>query len=175
MREAWVRSLGWEDPLEKKGFPLQYSGLENSMDHIVHGVTRSWTLLSNIHIELYLQITSSVLSHQWIDFTQRVKIRIGVKNLPNFPLHLDLLVLITIFFWNHFIRVERLLNYITMLLPLSHFLGLQAFFPQSLGKKIVYAIATHLYLGNKWCFGQDIILNVYGYYRAGGEEILDCK
>ena len=43
MWEAWVRSLGWEDPLEKKGFPLQYSGLENSMDHIVHGVTKSGT------------------------------------------------------------------------------------------------------------------------------------
>ena len=35
MRETWVRSLGWEDPLgEGKGYPLQYSGLENSMDCI---------------------------------------------------------------------------------------------------------------------------------------------
>ena len=25
------------------GYPLQYSGLENSMDHIVHGVTKGWT------------------------------------------------------------------------------------------------------------------------------------
>ena len=33
MWEMWVRSLGWEDPLEKgKGYPLQYSGLENSID-----------------------------------------------------------------------------------------------------------------------------------------------
>ena len=33
MRETWVRSLGQEDPLEKgKANPLQYSGLENSMD-----------------------------------------------------------------------------------------------------------------------------------------------
>ena len=30
VRETWVRSLGCEDPLEK-GYPLQYSGLENSM------------------------------------------------------------------------------------------------------------------------------------------------
>ena len=30
--ETWVPSLGWEDPLERKGYPLQYSGLENSMD-----------------------------------------------------------------------------------------------------------------------------------------------
>ena len=32
VRETWVRSLGCEDPLEK-GYPLQYSGLENSMDY----------------------------------------------------------------------------------------------------------------------------------------------
>ena len=45
MRETWVRSLGWEDrsPGEAKGYPLQYSGLENSMDCIVRGVTKSWT------------------------------------------------------------------------------------------------------------------------------------
>ena len=34
-------------PGEGKGYPLQYSGLENSMDCIVHGVTKSWTRLSN--------------------------------------------------------------------------------------------------------------------------------
>ena len=32
-----------------KGFPLQYSGLENSMDCVVHGVTKSQTRLSNFH------------------------------------------------------------------------------------------------------------------------------
>ena len=31
--EPWVRSLGWEDPLEKGNVnPLQYSCLENSME-----------------------------------------------------------------------------------------------------------------------------------------------
>ena len=30
-------------PGEGKGYPLQYSGLENSMDCIVHGVTKSQT------------------------------------------------------------------------------------------------------------------------------------
>ena len=35
--ETWVRSLGWEDsPGEGKGYPLQYFGLENSTDCIVH-------------------------------------------------------------------------------------------------------------------------------------------
>ena len=42
MRETWVQSLDWEEPLEKgKGYPLQYSGLENSMYCIDHGVTES--------------------------------------------------------------------------------------------------------------------------------------
>ena len=30
-------------PRVGKGFPLRYSGLENSMDCIVHGVAKSWT------------------------------------------------------------------------------------------------------------------------------------
>ena len=32
VQETLVRSLGWEDPLEGNGYPLQYSGLKNSMD-----------------------------------------------------------------------------------------------------------------------------------------------
>ena len=42
MLETWVSSLGWEDPLEK-GMVAQSSTLamENSMDCIVHGLTKS--------------------------------------------------------------------------------------------------------------------------------------
>ena len=48
MQETWVQSLGYEDsPGEGNSYPLQYSGLENSMDCIVHGVTKSWTQPSN--------------------------------------------------------------------------------------------------------------------------------
>ena len=36
-------------PGEGKGYPLQYSGLENSMDCIVHGVSKSWTQLRDFH------------------------------------------------------------------------------------------------------------------------------
>ena len=37
MRDTWVQSLSWEDPLEKgKMTHFQYSGLENSMDCVVH-------------------------------------------------------------------------------------------------------------------------------------------
>ena len=56
MRETWVQSLGWEDPLEEgKGYPLQYFGLENSMDDIVHGVAKSQTQLSDFHYNLYCE------------------------------------------------------------------------------------------------------------------------
>ena len=36
-------------PGEGKGYPFQYSGLENSMDCLVHGVTKSWTWMSIFH------------------------------------------------------------------------------------------------------------------------------
>ena len=48
MRETWARSLG-----EGKGYPLQCSGLENSMDCRVHGVAKSRTRLNNFHISLF--------------------------------------------------------------------------------------------------------------------------
>ena len=37
-----IPGLG-RSPGEGKGYPLQYPGLENSMDCLVHGVTKSWT------------------------------------------------------------------------------------------------------------------------------------
>ena len=36
-------------PGEGNGYPLQYSGLENSMNCIVYGVTKSQTQLSDFH------------------------------------------------------------------------------------------------------------------------------
>ena len=41
---GWGRSHG-----EEKVYPLQYSVLENSMDCRAHGVTKSWTGLSDFH------------------------------------------------------------------------------------------------------------------------------
>ena len=43
-----VPGLG-RSPGGRKGCPLQYSGLEKSMDCIVHGVAKSWTRLSDVH------------------------------------------------------------------------------------------------------------------------------
>ena len=85
MWETWVRSLGWEDPVEKgkathpggsevkasgcnaghlglipglgrspgegKGYPLQYSALENPMDGTVHGVTEIRRRLRDFHFQ----------------------------------------------------------------------------------------------------------------------------
>ena len=49
MRETWVRPLGWEGPLEKGIYPLQYSGLENCMD--------------------YTSVGSQRVRHDWATFT----------------------------------------------------------------------------------------------------------
>ena len=48
-------------PGEEKGYPLQYSGLETSMDCIVHGVAKSWmtfTVESDFHVTFMLQSLS---------------------------------------------------------------------------------------------------------------------
>ena len=54
---------------EGKGYPLQYSGLENSMDCIVHGVAKSWTQLSDFHFALSAFKSASLVARM-------------VKNLP---------------------------------------------------------------------------------------------
>ena len=45
-----IPGLG-RSPREEKGYLLQYSGLENSRDCIVHGVAKSWTQLSDFQRE----------------------------------------------------------------------------------------------------------------------------
>ena len=72
MQETWVQSLGQEDLLEKEtathssilAWKIPWmeepgrlqsmgSGLENSMNRIAHGVTKSQTQLSNFHFTLF--------------------------------------------------------------------------------------------------------------------------
>ena len=55
-----IPELG-RSPGEGKGYPFQYSGLENSMDSIVHGVAKSQTGLSDFHFH-YLDMLL-LLSH----------------------------------------------------------------------------------------------------------------
>ena len=50
MREIWAWSLGWEDPLEK-GKALHSSILAWRIPCIVPGVAKSWTQLSDVHLD----------------------------------------------------------------------------------------------------------------------------
>ena len=50
-----IPGLG-RSPEEGKGYPLQYSGLENSMDCIVHGLTKSRTRLSNFLFHFHSRV-----------------------------------------------------------------------------------------------------------------------
>ena len=43
-----IPGLG-RSPGERNGYPFQYSGMDNSIDCIVHGVAKSWAQLSDFH------------------------------------------------------------------------------------------------------------------------------
>ena len=90
MRETWVQFLGWEDsPGKGKGYPLQYSGLENSMDCIVRGVTKSCTRLSEYHTSYELQQCFIYNSHFTVD-----KYFVSTLSTVCFLLHYSILTLI---------------------------------------------------------------------------------
>ena len=67
MWKTWVQFLSFEDPLKKgmAGYPLQYSGLENSMDSTVHGVAKSQTQLRNFHILTQMSLQGLPRWHKW--------------------------------------------------------------------------------------------------------------
>ena len=62
-----IPGWAWRSPGEGKGHPLHYSGLENSIDCIVHGVAKSQTRLSDFHF-LTLRLWGSLGS---LDMPQR--------------------------------------------------------------------------------------------------------
>ena len=53
-----IPGLG-RSPGEGNRYPLQYSGLENSMDSVVHGIAKSRTQLSDFHFSLFLKVRLS--------------------------------------------------------------------------------------------------------------------
>ena len=63
---AWdlglIPGLG-RSPGEGKGYPLQYPGLENSMDCIVYGVAESRTWLSDFHFHFTLPLNYVYIPH----------------------------------------------------------------------------------------------------------------
>ena len=66
-----IPGLG-RSPREGNGYPLQYSGLENFMSCVVHGVAKSQTWLSDFHFhfqtlcrELSIKLTKSRTGKKW--------------------------------------------------------------------------------------------------------------
>ena len=55
MRETWVQSLGWEDPLEKERLstPVFWPGEFHGLCSL--WVTMSWTQLSDLHFHFQFQ------------------------------------------------------------------------------------------------------------------------
>ena len=49
-------------PEEGKSYALRYSGLENSMDCMVHGTAKSWTRLSAFHFCFYSRWLKKTIS-----------------------------------------------------------------------------------------------------------------
>ena len=106
MGETWVRSLGSipgleRSPGEGKGYPLQYSGLENSMNSIVHEVAKSWDMTERLSL---------------FTFSSMVGLRNSSKALPKTKLalkysHSHCLVVccpsdplqLSEFWWDHYI------------------------------------------------------------------------
>ena len=60
-----IPGLG-RSPGEGKVYPLQYSCLKNSMDSIVHGVTRSWTRLSDFPFQMNVLESNGTLPSKYI-------------------------------------------------------------------------------------------------------------
>ena len=56
-----IPGLG-RSPGEGKGYPLPYSGLENSMDCVVHGVAKSQTWLIDFHFHAFPQQLASQIT-----------------------------------------------------------------------------------------------------------------
>ena len=65
MWKTWVRSLGWENPLEKgKATHSSILDWRNSTDCTIHGVIKSQTRLSNFHFALFRELHRMIDMHQ---------------------------------------------------------------------------------------------------------------
>ena len=70
MQETWVQSLDWKDPLEK-GMATHFNILawriswteEPGELHVVHGIAKSQTQLSNFHLILIKYSQNPTLSY----------------------------------------------------------------------------------------------------------------
>ena len=70
-------------PVEGNGYPLQYSGLEKSMDYIFHGVAKSWTWLRDFHFPLTFYIVLSSDIKHFTDSLKPYSRMLPLCSLPN--------------------------------------------------------------------------------------------
>ena len=56
---------------EEKGYPIQYSGLEKSMNYIVHGVAKSGTWLSDFHFNFHKDLKEISFPNPWLHPSSR--------------------------------------------------------------------------------------------------------
>ena len=74
-------------PGEGRGYPLQYSGLENAMGCIAHEVAKSWTWLSDFHFHFNTWFHLIFLfTHDFFSITRSV---LQVYNMPVLDLSLS--------------------------------------------------------------------------------------
>ena len=69
-----IPGLG-RSPGEENSYPLQYSGLEDSMDCVVHGVAKSQTRLSDFYFHFILQM----MKQQFQEVKQNAQSHPGYK------------------------------------------------------------------------------------------------
>ena len=93
VRETWVLSLCWDDPLL-----LQNSGLENSMDYTAHGIPKSWTRLSHFHF--YFSSFSHILDFIFYVFMLNVLILEWYFSINRYSLMV-----------NYFVIYSKILDY----------------------------------------------------------------
>ena len=78
----------------REQLPIQYSGLENSMDCIVHGVAKSWTRLSDFHFHFSVTLRIFTLlgnhhHHPFPEFSHPPKVKLCTHqkiNNSTFPI-----------------------------------------------------------------------------------------
>ena len=71
-----IPGLG-RSPVEGNGYPLQYSGLGNSMDCVVHGIAKSQTRLSSFYSQANVAIIYIVMGITFFFF-----LHICVSSIP---------------------------------------------------------------------------------------------
>ena len=67
-------------PGEGIGYPLQYSGLENSINGIVHEVAKSWTQLSDFHFRERMKQIGQSRSDTQLSMCLVVKVEFNAVN-----------------------------------------------------------------------------------------------